>query len=144
MYSIQQQELKALSKSCCFGDRLGWLPQYQQTCTVRAADLLCLRKLIRCVCPPDPVAATKTHCLLPIPGSICTTCCSPVSLTQHCHPSNGPQVGTLLGSFLNTVGIRGWEKIQCYGAGSSNGTKEMHIWKMSDLNIITIMIWLHC
>ena len=96
------------------------------------------------LCPPDLVAATKAHCLLPIPGCICTTCiCSPMSLAQHCHSSNGLQVGTLLGSFLNTVGIRGWEKIQCYSAGSSNATKEMHIWKVSDLNIITITIWLH-
>ena len=102
--------------------------------SVKEADLFC---------PPDLVAATKAHCLLPIPGCICTACCSPMSLTQHCHSSNGLQVGTLLGSLLTTVGFRGWEKIQCYSAGSSNGTKEMHIWTMSDVNIITITIWIH-
>ena len=87
MCSIQRQELKTLSKSRCFGDRPGWLSQHQQTCSVRAADLLCLRKHD----PPDLVVATKAHHLLLIPGCICTTCFS-LSVTYAALPfiKSGP------------------------------------------------------
>lgn len=75
MHTIQQQELKTLSKLRCSGDRLGRCPSINKSCSMRAADLLCLGKHD----PSDLAAAIEARQLLLTTGHIVMMCLLPPS-----------------------------------------------------------------
>ena len=126
MCTIQQQELKTLSKSCCSGDGLARLPRNNKSCSARAAGLLCIRKHD----PSDLVAALEARQLPPITG--CTGLAG-----RSLHPTWAASPFMEWGPSRHSVGeapkyCRNSSMRKKCGAivlASSKGTKEMPIGK---------------
>lgn len=70
--SIQQQEQKTSSKSCCLETSRDDFRSLNKSWSMTATDLLCLRKLD----PSDLVAAIKARHLLLTTGCIRMACCT--------------------------------------------------------------------